>query len=93
LDLTPPKPQPSSARPEQGHEDMPQSSQQALPTHEQRLPSQEGHAQEGEDVPVCEAQKKIPVMIRSTGSKSFVDMNDISGMYKWYAHDQFKPEN
>jgi len=76
----PPKPQPSPARPEQGHYEMAQSSQQAPPTHEQRLP------------PVCEAREKIPIMIRSTGSTSFVDMN-VPGMYKWNAHDQFKPEN
>jgi hypothetical protein len=59
---------------------MAQTFQQAPPTHEELLPL------------VCEAREKIPIMIRSTGSKSFVDMN-VSGMYKWYAHDQFKPEN
>jgi hypothetical protein len=76
----PPKPQHSPARPEQGHDEMAQTFQQAPPTHEELLPL------------VCEAREKIPIMIRSTGSKSFVDMN-VSGMYKWYAHDQFKPEN
>jgi hypothetical protein len=77
----PPKPQPSPAHAEQGQDEMPQSSQQAQPTNE-------GHEIE---VRECEAQKKIPVMIRpdmvkSTGSKSFVEM-PYSGIYKWYAHD------
>jgi len=70
----PPKPQPSPARPEQGHYEMAQTFQQAPPTHEELLPL------------VCEAHEKIPIMIRSIGSTSFVDMN-VSGMYKWYAHD------
>jgi hypothetical protein len=33
---------------------MPQSSQQAQPIHEQRVPSEEGDAQEDEDVPEWE---------------------------------------
>jgi hypothetical protein len=70
----PHKPQPSLARAEQGHDEMPQSSQQVQPTHEQRLPSQEGHAREAEDIP-----KKIrPV---------FVGMPDVVSVHKWYAHD------
>ena len=68
------KPQHSPARPEQGHDEMAQTFQQASPTHEELLPL------------VCEAREKIPIMIRSTGSTSFVDMN-VLGMYKWYAHD------
>jgi hypothetical protein len=82
----PPEPHPCPARTEQGHEEMAQSSKQAPQTHEQ------GHAREGEDVPQCEAQKMIPVMIRSIGSKCFVDMPK-SNMYKWYGHDMFKPQN
>ena len=47
----PNKPQPSPARTEQVHNEMPQSSQQAQPIHEQRVPPEEGDAQEDEDVP------------------------------------------
>jgi hypothetical protein len=50
------KPQPSLAHAEQGHDEMLQSSQQAQLTHEQRVPSQEGHAREDEDVPEWEVQ-------------------------------------
>ena len=50
----PDKPQPSPARTEQVHNEMPQSSQQAQSIHEQRVPSEEGDAQEDEDVPEWE---------------------------------------
>ena len=46
----PNKPQPSPAHTEQGHDEIPQSSQQAQPIHEQRVPHKEGDAQEDEDV-------------------------------------------
>lgn len=46
-------------------------------------------SQEAEDVPEWEARDKIPVMIRPI----FVGMPDILSVHKWYAHDQFKPEN
>ena len=59
----PDKPQPSPARTEQVHNEMPQSSQQAQPIHEQRVPPKEGDAQEDEDVPEWELQKKIPINI------------------------------
>ena len=42
---------PSPARTEQVHDEMPQSSQQAQLIHEQRVPPEEGDAQEDEDVP------------------------------------------
>ena len=35
---------------EQVHDEMPQSSQQAQPIHEQRVPPEEGDAQEDEEV-------------------------------------------
>ena len=42
---------PSPARTEQVHDEIPQSSQQAQPIHEQQVPPKEGDAQEDEDVP------------------------------------------
>ena len=51
-------PQPSPAHTEQVHDEMPQSSQQAQPIHEQRVPPEEATAQEDEDVPEWELQKK-----------------------------------
>ena len=46
----PDKPQPSPAHTEQVHDEMPQSSQQAQSIHEQRVPPEEGDAQEDEDM-------------------------------------------
>ena len=68
---------------------MPQSSQQAQPIHEQIVPPEEGDAQEDEDVSEWELQKKHPITIRLI----YVPMKDVSSVHKWYAHDQFKPEN
>ena len=82
-------PQPSPARTEQVHDEMPQSSQQAQPIHEQRVPPEEGDAQEDEDMPKWELRKKHPITIRPI----YVSMKDVSSVHKWYAHDQFKPEN
>jgi len=82
-------PQPSPARTEQVHHKMPQSSQQAQPIHEQRVPPEEGDAQEDEDVPEWELRKKIPIHIRPV----YVPIKDVSSVSKWYSHDQFKPEN
>ena len=81
--------QPSLARTKQVHDEMPQSSQQAQPIHEQQVPPEEGDAQEDEDVPEWELQKKIPINIRPV----YVLMKDVSSVSKWYSHDQFKPEN
>ena len=81
-------PQPSLARTEQVHDELPQSSQQAQPIHEQRVPTEEGDAQE-DDVPEWELRKKHPITIRSV----YVSMKDVSSVSKWYSHDQFKHEN
>ena len=78
----PDKPQPSSARTEQVNNEMPQSSQQAQPIHE-RVPPEEGDAQEDEDVPEWELQKKIPINIRPV----YVLIKDVSSVSKWYSHD------
>jgi hypothetical protein len=40
-------------------------------------------------VPEWEVQNKIPKKIRPV----FVGMLDVASVHKWYAHDQFKPEN
>jgi hypothetical protein len=40
-------------------------------------------------VPEWEVQNKVPKMIRLV----FVLMKDVMTVHKWYAHDQFKPEN
>ena len=85
----PDKPQPSLAHTEQVHDEMPQSSQQAQPIHEQRVPPEEGGAQEDQDVPEWELRKKHPITIRPI----YVLMKDVSSVLKWYAHDQFKPKN
>jgi hypothetical protein len=53
------------------------------------VPSQEGLAREAEDVPEWEARNKIPKKIRPV----FVGIRDVASVHKWYAHDQFKPEN
>jgi hypothetical protein len=53
------------------------------------VPSKECHAQEDEDVPKWEVQKKQPITIR----KIFVSIKDVTSVHKWYAHDQFKPGN
>ena len=80
---------PSPAHTEQVHDEMPQFSQQTQPIHEQRVPPEEGDAQEDEDVPEWVLQKKHPITIKSI----YVPMKDVSSVHKWYAHDQFKPEN
>ena len=85
----PDKPQPSLAHTEQVHDEMPQSSQQAQPIHEQRVPPEEGDAQEDEDMPEWKLRKKHPITIRLI----YVPMKDVLSVHKWYAHDQFKPEN
>ena len=66
-----------------------QSSQQAQPIHEQRVPPEEGDAQEDEDVSEWELQKKHPITIRPI----YVPIKDVLSVSKWYSHDQFKPEN
>ena len=85
----PDKPQPSPAHTEQVYNEIPQSSQQAQPIHEQRVPPEEGDAQEDEDVPEWELLKKHPITIRPV----YVPIKDVSSMSKWYSHDQFKLEN
>ena len=82
-------PQPSLARTEQVHDEMPQSSQQAQPIHEQRVPPEEGDAQEDKDMPEWVHRRKHPITIRPI----YVPIKDVSSVHKWYAHDQFKPEN
>ena len=59
----PNKPQPSLAPTEQVHDEMPQSSQEAQSIHEQRVPPEEGDAQEDKDVPEWELRKKHPITI------------------------------
>ena len=73
---------------EHRHEDMPQSPQQAQPIQEQQAPP-EDHGREGEDVCEWELRNKHPIKIRST----LVSMKDVTTTAKWFAHDQFKPEN
>ena len=87
--VTPDKPQPSPARTEKVHDEMPQSSQQSQPIYVQRVPPEEGDAQEDEDVSEWEFQKKHPITIRPI----YVSMKNVLSVHKWYAHDQFKPEN
>jgi hypothetical protein len=53
------------------------------------VPSQEGLAREAEDGPEWEVRNKIPKKIRPV----FVRIRDVASVHKWYAHDQFKPEN
>ena len=53
------------------------------------MPPKEGDAQEDEDVPKWELQKKHPMTIRLI----YVPMKDVLSVHKWYAHDQFKPKN
>jgi hypothetical protein len=53
------------------------------------VPPKEGDAQEDEDVPEWELQKKHPIKVRPI----YVPMRDVSSVHKWYDHDQFKPEN
>ena len=85
----PNKPQPSLAHTEQVHDEMPQSSQQAQLIHEQRVPPEEGDAQEDEDVSEWGLRKKHPITIMLV----YVPMKDASSVSKWFFHDQFKPEN
>jgi hypothetical protein len=89
MSRVPHEPQPSLARVEQGHDEMLHVPQQAQPTHEQRVPSQEDHAQEVEDVPEWEARNKIPKKIRPV----FISIKDVASVTKWYSHDQFKLKN
>jgi len=53
------------------------------------LDTEEGDAQEDEDVLEWELRKKHPITIRPI----YVPMKDVSLVHKWYAHDQFKSEN
>ena len=53
------------------------------------MPPKEGDAQEDEHVPEWELRKKHPITIRPI----YVPLKDVSSVHKWYAHDQFKPEN
>jgi hypothetical protein len=57
------------------------------PIHEQQGPPEEVHAQEGWDKepPI----RKLLITIRPM----FMLTRDVSSTSKWYAHDQFKPEN
>ena len=66
-----------------------QSSQQAQLIHEQRVPPEEGDAQEDEDTPEWELRKKHPITIRPI----YVPLKDVLSVSKLYSHDQFKPEN
>ena len=72
----PNKPQPSLAHTDQVHDEMPQSSQQAQPIHERRVPPKEGDAQEDEDMPEWELRKKHPIIIRPV----YVPMKDVSSV-------------
>jgi hypothetical protein len=53
------------------------------------VPPEEGDAQEDEGVPEWELRKKHPIKARPI----YVPMRDVLSVHKWYAHDQFKPEN
>jgi hypothetical protein len=55
------------------------------PIPKQRLPSEK----EDEGAYESEARKKIPYHTRPM----FTSMKDVSLIDKWFAHDQFKPEN
>ena len=68
-------------------------SQPSLPRKEQGPPSEhvpleEVHAQEGARKEP-EIWQQIPIAIRPI----YTPIKDITSMCKWYAHDQFKPEN
>ena len=52
------------------------------------MPPEEVHAQEAASEEL-EIRKKHPITIRPI----YVLMKDISSVHKWYAHDQFNPEN
>jgi hypothetical protein len=56
--------------------------------HEQQGPPKEVHAQEGWDKEPL-IQKLHPITIRPI----FTSMRDDMSTCKWYAHEQFKPEN
>ena len=60
---------------------MPLSSQQAQPIHEQRVPPEEGDAQEDENVPEWELRKKHPITIRPV----YVPIKDVSSVSKWFS--------
>ena len=77
-ELVPDTPQPSPAHTDQVHDEMPQSSQQAQSIHEQRVPPEEGDAQEDEDVPEWELRNKHPITIRPI----YVPMKDVSLLHK-----------
>jgi len=70
---------------------MPQPS----PTEQGPSPTEQGPKQglpfekDDEGAPQSEARKKFPYHIRPM----FVPMKDVSLIDKWFAHDQFKPEN
>ena len=84
----PEMPQSSPRHREHGPDEMPHSSLQAKPIHKQQVPAEEVHAQEGARKET-EIQKKHPIHIRT----AYVPMIDVTTMAKWYAYDQFKPEN
>jgi hypothetical protein len=67
-------PHPSPARTEKGHDEMPHPSQQAQLIHEQRVPFEEGHAKEDEDLPEWELRNKHPVCV----SPLYVPMKDVT---------------
>ena len=52
------------------------------------MPAEEVHAQEGARKEP-EIWKQIPITIRLI----YKSIKDIMSTHKWYAHDQFKPEN
>jgi len=45
--------------------------------------------EQDEDLPEWELRKKHPIHIRPV----YTPMKDVTSASKWYAHDQFKPEN
>jgi hypothetical protein len=94
-------PQHSLARPtEQGHDEMPQHSparpiEQGHEVMPQPCPIEQGPKQglpsekEVERAPVSEARKKIPIHTRPM----FESMKTVPLIDKWFARDQYKPEN
>jgi hypothetical protein len=57
-------------------------------SREEQMPTREHHAEE-DGWKEAEIRKKHPIHVRPI----FVPMKDVTSMTKWYAHDQFKPEN
>jgi hypothetical protein len=94
-------PQHSLARPtKQGHDVMPQHSlachiKEGHDVMPQPCPIEQGPKQglpsekEVKRAPVSEAQKKIPIHTRPM----FEPMKDVPLIDKWFARDQYKPEN